>query len=355
MKTFLNIVRWFLAVILMIVFLSHLFVGAFIISSVKTTLNQHHLKGTIKASGIYDNSEEIVFDGIAYGSGDNEEAEAGFTEIKDNLKNNIPEFYNKIFNSDFLETEVNESIDTAFAWAKGETTTIDIEITLADDNEDLITMLSTMFTARVEGLEPCQDDFVRPEKSDPFSLECRPADFDASEITAFLTDNQEMPELQEFLNQASYKPELDQINESVTSWVQLGYFLAQLIWVWILIIALLLGIIIVLLIPGFKRGLIVTGSLILFISLVIILIRLITGSVDNWLINYGFNQIPDDFPLSINSALNSSAEYVWGVFKYYLSIYSLVLFIVSLGMILLGAFLPKKNKEIKQEEKPEKK
>ena len=344
MKTFLNIIRWFLAVILMIVFLTHLLAGAFMISSIKTTLDQQYLKETIKTSGIYDNSEEIIFAAVSYGSGDNEEANAGFVEIKDNLKNNIPELYNKIFYSDFLETEINESIDATFAWAKGETTSIDIKINIADDNEDLITMISAMLTERIENLEPCPADSKRSENSDLFSLKCRPADFNASEITTFLTDNQDMPELQKFFDQASYKPEFKQIDESISAWVQLGYFLAQLIWLWVLLIAFFLAIFIILLIPGFKRGLIITGSLILFVSIIIILIRLIAGSADNWLINYGFNQIPDDFPLSINTVLNNSATYVWNVFKYYLSLYSLVLFMVSLVMIVLGIFLPKKEK-----------
>jgi len=157
-----------------------------------TVTNRENIKSLIHNINLYDDAVDIATGFIPTTEKEGPLENSILTELADS-ESAVRSSIESIVTPELLENSVNTIVDAVYDWASGKTTRPEFTVTVTNDTDTLIDLLSVGFTQKLEGLPACPSDFEVPSNFDPLGTECLPEGFDTSEVNTFLRKNADAP------------------------------------------------------------------------------------------------------------------------------------------------------------------
>ena len=292
---FINILRWLIASILLLILSLVIIVGTITSGATRAIINQNNLKVAIANSDIYDNALPIALEFLTQSATKSDEGQAYYAGLKKQFANpadELSQLVREIFTPNYLQQGVNTVIDAFFAWLKGETERPEFEIKIAQDQKTLIKFLAITFKEKIRGLPNCPANFVVTENFNPLETTCRPFGFKLNEIDNFLLTNSDRPEFKLLLNKASINSSALKVDPKTSQNVQLVYRLIRYSWLMVMVAVIVLSLLIAVIIPRFRRGLIVCGKVIVICGSIILVGQLLLAVLREPIISLVIKRLP---------------------------------------------------------------
>jgi len=248
----------------------------------------------------------------------------------------LGQLINSLVTPEFLETSVNKVIDGSYDFLEGKTEKPIFEIKIAEDKETMISIISVMFKEKIRVLPDCDPNFVRPEDLNPFVMECKPAGFDENVIVEFISVNKDKPELDTLIESMKISSDMISIDPQLARQIQTGFYylrLLPLISLGILIIMILL---LLLITPGFKNGLIMSGITLFFPSSLVLVGSLTLRQKFYDLIEVIQMQLPGEYLFIFQSYFIALLKTVYFDTLGQLLIFSVLVFVIAVILFILG-------------------
>jgi hypothetical protein len=340
-----NILRWILASILLLILSLVIIVGTIASGATKAITNQENLKVAVANSVIYDNALPIALEFLtqsATKSGEGQAYYAGLKKQFDNPADPLNQLVREIFTPNYLQQSVNTVIDAFFAWLRGETERPEFEIQIARDQKTLIKFLAITFKEKIRGLPNCPANFVIIKNFNPLETTCRPLGFNLDEVDNFLLINGDRPEFKQLLNKATINSSALKVDPKTSQNVQLVYRLVRYSWLMVMTAVITLSLLSAVIIPRFRRGLVVGGRVVVVCGAIILVGQLVLAALRGLIISSAINRLPADSISLIQTYLASIMR------QLYVSIITRVslesLFLIAWGLILIIAGRHLKNR-----------
>jgi len=230
------------------------------------------VKSFIEDCDIYDNMGDILSEVIPLAFTSAGSATPTTQEGLQDENSEIAVLIGEILTPEFLETNIEESIDALYSWLDGESEYPEIEINLAEDKEKISQILVLSISSSIRNLPPCVGGPVDLNSIDPFSMECLPTGFDVDGFEEELEEEmfKELNlggEADAVFEQFIFKTKAEDFNTELTEKAQSIYGLIRFAPILIAIAIALLLLIIMLLIPGIKSKFIFPGVVLILASL----------------------------------------------------------------------------------------
>lgn len=344
MNKTLNILRWIVTPFLILLLFLLIITGipATVVSNAIT--NKDKLQDWLKQSEIYDNGLEIMTDVME------EKTEQGtyFYELDNQLQDEnseLSQLVKKNITPDFLEQSSNTVIDSMYDWAEGKTERPEFKIQVAKNEETLIEFLTIAFKEKMKNLPECSTNFVMPSDFDPLGSDCQPINYDLNEIEEYIRDHSDEPEFKELfeateINSTDFKP-----SEETTENVQTAYTILKLGPYIIVSVILLIALILVILIPGWKKGLLVSGILMLVSGLLVLISKLVLATQFDYLINRSLDEIQTKDIKSLESTITKIADIIYFDILNGVQWWSFLFIGLGIAAIIGGVLIKGKKKE----------
>ncbi len=360
MSTFFKVIRWLIAVFLIPVLFALVLSLTPATGVSKTFTDKNNIKGYIKDSGVYDRVVDIFLEfmtlSVEEKEEEGEEETNFFTDLSNKIKDKdseLGQLVDEILTPAFFENSVTTVIDATYDWLQGKTDKPTFEIKITKDKETFIRFLSVAFKEKMLALPECEAGSIVPPDFNPLESECRPTGFDLNEINNFISENSEREEFQTIFNQAKLSSENFNIDQDVTKKAQLVFSILKPAPQIALGVILLLSALLILIIPGFKKGFIITGVVLLLPSLIILLGKIYASqNFDIWL-NQGLKNLDPQQAELIKNNFEGLAKAIYFDLLHQIQTYSLVIITLGIVMITAGILIKSKktekpNQEIKK-------
>ncbi|KKP69369.1 hypothetical protein A2X44_04425 [candidate division CPR3 bacterium GWF2_35_18] len=343
METFIKIIRWFISLLLSFIFVFIILIVIPLNSISQIATNRDHVKTWLQESNLYNNALKITIDIMSLQKNEDPESDPGsnafFTDLTKKISDEdseLGQLINSLVTPEFLETSVNKVIDGSYDFLEGKTEKPIFEIKIAEDKETMISIISVMFKEKIRVLPDCDPNFVRPEDLNPFVMECKPAGFDENVIVEFISVNKDKPELDTLIESMKISSDMISIDPQLARQIQTGFYylrLLPLISLGILIIMILL---LLLITPGFKNGLIMSGITLFFPSSLVLVGSLTLRQKFYDLIEVIQMQLPGEYLFIFQSYFIALLKTVYFDTLGQLLIFSVLVFVIAVILFILG-------------------
>jgi len=348
-----KVTRWILVVIFSLFLWLIVFVGIPLGVSTHLVSTPERVKTFIEDCDIYDNMGDILSEVIplAFMSTGGDTIPTMQEELQDG-SSEIAVLIEEILTPEFLETNVEESIDALYGWLEGESEYPDIEINLAEDKEKITQILVLSLSGRIKALPACEGGIVDLESIDPFTMECIPTGFDIDVFEEEL-EKQMLAELNlggeadAVFEQFIFKTKPEDFNSELTEKARSAYSLVIFIPILIIIVITFLLLLIILLIPSIKSKFIFPGVLLILASFPASISKIVITS------NLKDVIISDTFSPAFSDILGTILGEIFGG----VSIVGCIVLFTGVALIVIGIVVkpkikekPVNEKEIKSEE-----
>ncbi|MFC1780219.1 hypothetical protein ACFLY9_00790 [Patescibacteria group bacterium] len=343
MKSCLNVFRVIVSGLLCILLFILITAGIPLAALSKVVTNPQNLKDWLDEGGVYDKLPELAIDQIENMSS-SEEMELPIN-IDFSDKEGLVEVFNIMLPKEYLKTNVESVIDSAYMWLKGESEIPDFEIDISERKTVIVDEIVTLAENSLGNLPECTESEMQEmleQEISPIQLSCLPPDYNTDELREQLEEEINKFEL---LEQGKIdSKEFFNIDPEITDKIQTGYSLFEQLPVYVMVGILVLTLVIFILIPGLAGSFITTG-IIWVLSSSLLLIGNVVGKsqIDN-LFQQQMENIPGEeidtfitdikkpFDLLVNDVLAQTRQFA--------------IIIVVLGLVLLiGGFILKFSKK----------
>jgi hypothetical protein len=264
MKTFFKVIRYIISIILILPLLLLLLISPPLIATSQTVTHRENIKNVLDQSGIYDNLLDIVVPMITQSSEESEQMAQLFEEGSE-----FREALDQELTPTKVKTKVDTVLDGIYDWLEDKTTTPEFEVYLIESDSAVKNVFSTMLVARLEGLPTCTTyNQLETAMQNPMEAECKPADFDSSQITVLVNENMTSDQIDQIKEQFKLSSEdMDFSSENSELYKNIFIILSYLHLILIIAIAVL-TILVLLLLPGWKGSFITLSILYLIPGLI---------------------------------------------------------------------------------------
>jgi hypothetical protein len=342
MSTFLKIVRYIFAILLIIILSIVLFIGLPLTATTQTIIKKENVKEIVNNPIIYENLVDTFVESLS--TQDQEDLDEILILLEDNseFKQNLE----RVVTSPQTQQKVNTFIDSFYDWFDGKSNFPQLEIYLIEDEEVFKEMLTSILLLRVENLPTCDTYSYEDFNTDPLSMECIPPFIDSDEIEPLIVESLEQEDITELME--SFKISSTQFNISYndTVLIQNIYTLAQFLPIILIVLVIFLTLLIVLLIPGFKGGLITTSIIYILNSILYLLITLLNNTTQTLttLINSTDISTYEGYREIIMALTTPIMDHTMNSLK----LYSLITLGVGILLLIVGILVKKKDKQIEK-------
>lgn len=363
-----KIIRWIFATVLIGLLFLMVVAGIPISVFSRSITQKDTAKEWLKSSDLYNDVLDISIELVSENQKDNPEISDLLLQVKDS-ESEIGKLVRDKFTPQFTEQSVNTILDGTYDWLEGDAETLTFEVQILEDEAETINILTVWFQAKLKGLPACTSDDEIPSEFNPFEVECLPPGYDTDNteaISTYLTDNADTKEIQELL-QIAETGSVDMDVDPETTRIFRQTFRALNVMPFIFAgIVFILSLLIILLVPGFSKGVLVAGFSLTIPTVVVYIGRIFaSGSfVSTSLSGTSFSTIntenTGESALSAETAkiLTKVSE---SVFKaIYVDIlgktglYCIVLLAISTLLVIIGISLGSKSTEEKYRPAPKK-
>lgn len=335
----LNAFRWFLVTIL----IGFLFLSLVILlplSVVSNTLsNRDHLKTFLARIDIYQ-QVPLIIDNLAIG-------QIGGTISEPTSKDQTNQLsIDQILTPQSIETKVNTVLDAWYDWMEEKTNYPEFSISLFDSQAEMNQFIAAGLEQKIADLPACKSNYVPPTNINPFEIDCLPQgmsahDLDIDQFLDQMMDDQHYNQLQADTTISSANLKLDtQTLDSIKSYYQLSRLLPYLI----IGLSLILILFIVLITPQLRYGLLISGLVLIFVSLGFFLTIVMQSSILGKIFTQLPIMTPGDIPPAFLDQLKPLISNIFNVFNQKLLIYNLIVLFIG-GILTAASFFIKGKSE----------
>jgi hypothetical protein len=319
-----------------------------LVATTQTFVNRENVKEIITQPQVYENivdmlaSSVTMMDGIdsTEGLGDI----VGLLEEGSEFSENVE----IIITSDETKEKLNTVIDAFYDWFEGKTDSPEFEVYLIEDEEVFKELFSSVLLLKLKTLPDCENYSYENIENNILELECLPPYVDVDEIEPLIEDSLNEADMEEVMSSIKLSSDQLYISYDNTVLVQSIYTILKFLPFILIGIVLLLTVLIFLLIPGFKGGLITTSVIYLLIGIFYLLLS--TVGKMNKIITSLINSAPVDIGyVQIQKIVNTLLSPIIDRIIKNLTLYSLITIGVGVLLLVLGIVLKKKTKVIKKD------
>jgi len=279
MRKVLNVLRWLLAVPLIIALFTIVLSGipASAISGIAG--DEEAVKSYLKESGIYEN-----FIAVALQAASRQFQSEGTTFFKEweeritDNKSDLGKLVLKVADPKSLQEKAETVVDAFYAWFRGETKRPTFEISILENKEDFIKLLSIGFREKARSLPPCGPAFDVPADFNPLETPCWPSGSDFGAVDRFIAQNANHQEFNQLFAKATFSSERIEIRSETIVQVQKVFSIVRLVPRIFLAALAGLSLLLLLIVPRLSRGFKTAGIVILAPSLLLIIGRILAGN-----------------------------------------------------------------------------
>lgn len=355
MSIFFKVIRWLIAVFLLIPLLFSSVLALTPVSGVSKIITERdNIKGYLKDSGIYNKTVDILLEFITPATKEEDEGEDFFADLSSRIKDKnseLGQLVSEVLTPTFFENSFTTAIDATYDWLEGKTNKPTFVIKITEDKNTFIRFLSVTFKEKMAALPECDVSFNPPPNFDPLGSKCRPRGFNLEEIDRFIQENSEREEFSELFNKATINSESLNIDQDVTKKAQWIFSILkpapQITYATILLLSALL----ILVIPGFKKGLIITGAVLLLSSLMILFGKMYAVQNFDFWANQGLKNINPDQVELIRSNFEGLVKAIYSDLLNQIQFYSLLVSALGVVLIVVGILIKSKGQEEQKGEK----
>ncbi len=346
----------------------------------QTITQRQNIKTLVKETGFYDNSTEIILDLMASSQhedsveGDaetqpedrndlqdptetpannqnNAETQNTTTQEAETAEEDLPSFTQQIndensetrkiaeeiFTPEFVEQSTNTIIDAFYDWFEGKTPKPQFEIQMVKDEQSLERLVTVATEERIKNMPECDTTVVDNPDFDPIKEECVPPGFDDGDIDKYIEQEITDEQLKEIQKESTLSSDEFEIDPELSADVQQAFKSLKYIPIAVMASILIISIILVLVVPGFKGGLIVTGLVQIITALLTIFLNIYTTMTE-----FAFEQqmqpdettqyVYENLVLPANKIISGNSR-----------TYSLIVLGLGLILLVLGIFVVKKK------------
>lgn len=250
----------------------------------------------------------------------------------------------RIITSDDTKLKINSIIDSFYDWFQGKVDSPEFEVYLIEDEEVFKEMFSSIIMLRLNNLLTCDDYSTQNLDANIMELECIPPYVDREELEPIIEANLNKAEYDEVMESLKFSSEQMNISYDDTVTVQSIYTIVKFLPIVLLGALLLLTILVILLIPGFKGGLITTSIIYLLGGIFYLLISSVAKL--NKLLSSAAGNLPEmDVTYQQMQELMSTIIYpIVDKITSTLTLYSLASIVLGAILLILGIVIKKKKK-----------
>jgi hypothetical protein len=359
MSTFLKIVRYIFAILFIIIILPLYFLGIPLTAVSQTFVHRENIKEIINEPKIY----EGLVDAIATSLTTMQDAESieemgEFMELFEE-DSEFSENLERIITSDETRLKFNTIIDALYDWFEGKEDSLQFEVYLIEDEEVFKEMFTSVLMLRINNLPTCDDYSTENLEVGVMELECIPPYIDRTELEPIIAANLDKADYDEVMDGFKISSEQIDISDEDTVTIRGIYIITKYFPIVLLGTLLLLTILVILLIPGLKGGLITTSIIYLLGGIFYLLIASV-AKLNKLLTNVATNVTEMDVTYKQMQELMNALIYpIIDKITTNLTIYSLISIAIGVILLILGIVIKKKGKietnqstpEIKEEKK----
>jgi hypothetical protein len=341
MSTFLKVIRYFFAIIFILILLLIFYIGIPTATTTQVFINRDNVKTILSNSGVYDNVVDLVIE--QSGTIDTADESEIVTLIKED-----PEFklnLQTIFSAEEIQPKIETVIDAIYDWLEGKSSYPEFEVYLIDDEETFKDLFSSVMMIRMEGLPTCSDN-VQPIPTDMMDIECIPAGTNLNNLEMYFEEAMDSGDMDTTEILESFKLSSDQLNISYdTSILVQGIFkIVKIFPILLALVIFLLTVIILLLIPSAKGAFITTSVIYILTGLLFLAIgsvrnvsQIVSNSISTYDIDIPYSQMQD---ISTNLFTPIFELVLHRMFQF-----SLILLGAGIILLVIGLVIKKKKKE----------
>jgi hypothetical protein len=249
------------------------------------------------------------------------------------------------FTPEYTEQTANTVIDGVYDWLEGKTEKPEFQIQLAQDEEKFKNTMIDLIDQHMNSLPVCDPNYQPPEGMSPFEAECRPANYSKTDLENQINQQEDSEEFNQIFDKTTISSSDLEIDPKLSENAQKAYKLLNFLPVLVLGIALFLVLLIVLLVPTFKTGLIV-GGISTAVPSILLLISSFFGNNKKSL-NKAVELISQNAPAEMKSTVQEVSrallESATTVFSKDIALYSFAGLALGASLLIGGILLKKKK------------
>jgi hypothetical protein len=348
MKTFLKVIRYIISIILIIPLLLLLIVSPPLIATSQTVTHRENIKNILEQSGIYENLFDTILPIITQSSDQESEQMAELFEEGSEFRAAIDQELTPLK----LKTKVDIVIDAMYDWLEGKTSSPEFEVYLVESDQAVKNIFSSMLIAKFEDLPTCSSNAqLESTAQNPMEAECKPTDYDSSQITTLINEEMSEDEIDQIREQFKLSSEDIVFSSQDAELYQNIFIILSWLHTVLLVVLAVLTILILLLLPGWK-GSFITLSILYLIPSVI------------WLLTSFFNPFKNALKLaelSTGTEAQMQSLFINLFSPLFLSLtskmrlYSLIFVGIGVLFMVIGIIIKKKNKGVEKVDKNDEK
>lgn len=348
----LKALRWTISVFLIVIVFFLITIGLPLSGLFSSITKRENVKKWLKQSGIYSNFTETVVELMAEQEPEEDTEESLWEDISgqlDDPETELSKYINKKVSPKFLEDTANSTVDAYFNWFEGKVDRPELEVSIIEGDDDLLDFLSVAGKEKLRQLNECPAGFTLPSDFNPYETDCVPQGYNIdTEIDKYIDQNKDNEKVDELEEKTKLSIDNSEITNELTSSVQLIYKLFRASGVLVVLAVGILSLLLLLLIPGTKKGLIITGVALFIPSLIVLVFRFGAAASTNWILEILKDQIPVDriyiFEIIAEDVVK---EFYAGILRQIGGL-SIIVAITGIVLIVIGVIIKKKK------DKPEK-
>jgi hypothetical protein len=258
MHTFIQIIRWFFGIILILAFVLFLSIGLPFSATMKVMTDKQNPKNWLSNADVYSKfSSDIVTIGV-------DQIKKQDTEGRNFIPDaELTQILSTAFSAGWIQGEVEKNIDQLYDWLKNQDKNLVLTVDLSKNDAVLKSQLADSLKKQFALLPKCATIQNSTNYYDYLGKKCLPSQVSLQEVNTFINNNTNSTQI--WKNPVIA---LDQnaINPDLTESLQNSYNIGANAYLWFWGITTAFCILIILLIPGWTKGFVILGILMLISS-----------------------------------------------------------------------------------------
>jgi len=247
-----KIIRWGLGSILSLILGAIVIISIVLASVAMLITDSSNVKRWLDQGGVYATVDDVIIEIF------NENLDKNGMEMNKFIEGiDVHEVFQVVFDEAWIKQKAEIAIDAGYAWFQGESEQPRIEIDLRERQEVLEAEVMRVYTDKLNSLPECTGgEAVNEQNFDLFSSSCKPAGIEESMIEEKVTESFKGEDM---LGHFSLMPEDISLSAEVTEKVQYIFSVLENLPQITMIVILIASLIVLIIIPGWKNGVLITG------------------------------------------------------------------------------------------------
>ncbi|MBN1373899.1 hypothetical protein JW962_01005 [Candidatus Dojkabacteria bacterium] len=338
--------RWIVSSLLILIFLVVIIVGTPMVLFSQYITNPQNIKDLVSDSTLYNKAPDFFVDIMK----DKASADPFLQDILNNISDpdsESREIFDKVFSEAKLAELANSSIDQTYNFLSGKSPDLEINLQLVESKDDLINIFIDTYRIKSASLPVCTDTSVEITAKNIYEQNCVPSGFSFDEFELefrnMVETSSDLP-LQDILDSTTVNTG-KLLSSNDASRVQLIFSIINQFLIGYILAIIVIGLLLILMVPGFRVGVIVTGIVTFLGGSVLFILGTLAPYKIVRIVEVvgleGFGFVGKLLPY-IQSVLNSLLTWFYGQFSTW-GVYYMIAGVVLTGIAVLTSFLGKGN------------